>query len=123
MSALVIAVFVPYFWVAMHMMAWEDQERAFVAAHTAGDHALSIDIYEEQVDVAWTPLNLRLANKWSDENFMQSADSYARLGRAEDAERQYLKVLGWTRQQYDAYCALNPSCDAESLATIRSYEP
>ena len=103
-------------WAKLHINAWSAQEAAFNAAREQGEHATAIRLYEEYVDVPWTPMNLQLANKRSHAYSMDAALSYEMAGRPEDAQRQYLSVIGWTERQYEAYCALNDACDAGALA-------
>ena len=117
MAVTIAAIVTPITWAVLHINAWSVQEGAFRTAHEQGDHAGAIMLYEEHVDVPWTPMNLRLANRPHPRTYtMDVAKSYQMTGRPDEAERYYLAVIGWTARQYEAYCALNNACDAGALA-------
>lgn len=122
-TILALMVGVPGTFAFLHINAWEQQDEKFHRAHDEGRHADAVAIFEEKVDVPWTPMNLRLANKRASDYALAAGDSYEQLGMQEQAQAQYLRLIGWSTHQYAAYCALVDGCDARNLALIHTAPP
>ena len=106
-------------WMFLQNGAWDKQQAIFLKAHENGYHADAIDAYEANVDIKWTPFHVNLSEAHNPKYAMEAAQSYEHLGMTEKAEREYLRVIGWSPMQYEAYCSLNDQCDAGQLALLQ----
>ena len=115
---LAIIAFVAYAVAVNHWRATGVQDayaRMSVAYH-AGDHTTVLEIYNGRAEI---PLRrdaeVRAAAEAGaptppDDLYLQVGDSYSHLGNGVEANRHYLKALGWTAFQYDAWCRLYEDC-------------
>ena len=103
-------------WLGNHIDQWNKQEARFMTAHEQGRHAEAIAIYEAKHDVPWSPYNLRLHRKPGTHYSLTAGQSYEELGQDRKARLLYLRTIGWTETQFQAYCALNQDCNPRALA-------
>ena len=81
------------------------------AAYDAGRYAEALRIYEAPLEVALFYDHSLASLRPNHAIRRMLADSHRRLGRPEVARAIYLDMLGWSEDQYLAFCALDGGCD------------
>ena len=101
-------------WVVWHLLSpigslamYEQARESIRVDHQAGEHERVIVRFVTPVDVRlFEDFSLEWSNDNSAELLFMVGESYRLTGDKDAAERLFLRVIGWSKVEYEAYCRL-----------------